>query len=320
MIQRLTTEHRLRNLLHTLLLIGGMALLLALTSELLFGDGVWPWVFAGVALAMISLPDISPHWILRLYRARRLSPGEAPQLLLLIDELSQRSGLEHPPVLYWIPSSTINAFAVGSRRNAAIAMTDGLLRLLQPRELSGVLAHELSHITSNDMRLMGLADVVSRLTHFMSLFGMVLILVSLPLMLLGLAPAPLTGLLLLIAAPTLSALLQLGLSRVREFDADLRAAHLTGDPAGLASALGKIEQQNISLWQRILIPGYRDPEPSVLRTHPDTSERIQRLLKLAAQQHATTGPAGIHHPPLVLPGHLRPTHPPRHRLFFRLWH
>lgn len=318
MPQSLASEHRWRNLLHTLLLVGGMALLLALTSELLFGDGVWPWVFAGVALAMFTLPDISPHWILRLYRARRLSPEEVPQLSLLMDELSLRGGLERPPALYWIPSSTINAFAVGSRRKAAIAMTDGLLRLLQPRELAGVLAHELSHIASNDMRLMGLADVVSRLTHLMSLFGMVLVLVSLPLMLLGLAPVPLAGMLLLIAAPTLSALLQLGLSRVREFDADLKAAHLTGDPAGLASALGKIEQRTISLWQRILIPGYRDPEPSVLRTHPATDERIQRLLRLAEEQRANRSPADAHH--ILLPEHLKPTHPPRHGLFFRLWH
>jgi len=318
MNQSLSSEHRWRNLLHTLLLIGGMALLLALTSELLFGDGVWPWVFAGVALAMLTLPDISPHWILRLYRARRLSPEEIPQLSLLMDELSHRGGLEAPPALYWIPSSTINAFAVGSRRNAAIAMTDGLLRLLQPRELSGVLAHELSHIASNDMRLMGLADVVSRLTHLMSLFGMVLVLVSLPLILLGLAPVPLAGILLLIAAPTLSALLQLGLSRVREFDADLKAVHLTGDPAGLASALGKIEHRNISLWQRILVPGYRDPEPSVLRTHPDTSERIRRLMKLADEQQAKQEADGTRH--ILLPHHLKPIHPPRHRLFFRLWH
>lgn len=318
MIQSRSSEHRLRNRLHTLLLTGGMALLLALTSELLFGDGVWPWVFAGVALGMLTLPDISPHWILRLYRARRLSPSESPPMAKLVEELSRRAGLAQPPELHWIPSSTINAFAIGSRNHAAIALTDGLLRLLHPRELSGVLAHELSHIASNDMRLMGLADVVSRLTHFMSLFGIVLILVSLPLMLLGLTPVPLAGLLLLIAAPTLSALLQLGLSRVREFDADLNAARLTGDPAGLASALGKIEQQNISLWQRILIPGYRDPEPSVLRTHPNTGERIQRLMKLAGEQQARKGPAEPR--PLLLPEHLKPTHPPRHRLFFRLWH
>lgn len=319
MIQSLSPEHQLRNRLHTLLLISGMALLLALTSKLLFGGGVWPWVFAGVALAMLTLPDISPHWILRLYRAHHLSPSESPTLALLVEELSRRAGLAQPPELYWIPSNAINAFAVGSRNSAAIALTDGLLRLLHPRELSGVLAHELSHIASNDMRLMGLADVVSRLTHFMSLFGIVLILVSLPLMLLGLAPVPLAGLLLLIAAPTLSALLQLGLSRVREFDADLRAARLTGDPAGLASALGKIEQQNISLWQRILMPGYRDPEPSVLRTHPDTGERIRRLLRLASEQPPGTTEAATRQAPITLPDHLHTLNSPRHRLFFRIW-
>ncbi|WP_275096355.1 zinc metalloprotease HtpX [Sedimenticola hydrogenitrophicus] len=320
MNQSLTAEHRLRNLLHTLLLIGGMALLLALISGVLFGKGVWPWVFVGVILAMSTLPDISPHWLLRLYHARRLHPQQAPDLTRLMEQIGHRAGVTPTPALYWIPSSAINAFSVGSRDEAAIALTDGLLQLLSPRELAGVLAHETSHIANHDMRLMNLADVISRLTHMLSLTGILLALISLPLVLLGMAPLPLLGLLLLIAAPTLSALLQLGLSRVREFQADLSAAHITGDPVGLASALGKIEYRQTSLWRRILLPGYRDPEPSLLRTHPETAERVWRLLELRDDPEMPNYPIL---PDDVrggrLPGDFGRVRSPRHRLFFRIW-
>ncbi|WP_428624748.1 zinc metalloprotease HtpX [Sedimenticola sp.] len=320
MNQTLSTEHRLRNLGHTLLLIGSMALLLALTSELLLGEGVWPWVFAGVILAMSTLPDISPHWLLHLYQARPINPGDAPGLTGMMQEICRRAGVTPQPTLYWIPSAAINAFSVGSSRRSAIALTDGLLKMLQPRELAGVLAHEVSHIANHDMRLMNLADLISRLTHMLSMLGLLLALISLPLVLLGQAPLPLLGLLLLIAAPTLSALLQLGLSRVREFQADLSAVRITGDPAGLASALGKIEQQHSSLWQRLLLPGYRDPEPSLLRTHPDTAERIRRLLELRSETETADHPlSSIQLPHARLPGDFRDVQPPRHRTIFRIW-
>jgi len=319
MNQKLTNDHKLRNLGHTLLLIGSMALLLALISELLFGEGVWPWVFAGVILAMSTLPEISPHWLLRLYQARRIYPNEAPDLIRLMEEIGRRTGVN--PTLYWIPSSASNAFSVGSRSESAIALTDGLLKLLNPRELAGVLAHETSHIINHDMRLMNLADLISRLTHMLSMIGILLAFISLPLALLGMAPLPLSGLLLLIVAPTLSALLQLGLSRVREFQADLSAVHITGDPEGLASALGKIEHRHASLWQRILLSGYRDPEPSLLRTHPDTAERVRRLLELRDETETLTRPIfpGIGKN-TRLPDSFQALRSPRHRLFFRTWH
>lgn len=316
MLPRLTTEQKLRNLGHTLLLIGSMALLLALISELLFGAGVWPWVFAGVILAMSTLPDISPRWILRLYKARQIYPDEAPGLTQLIEEIGQRSGVNPIPTLYWIPSSTSNAFSVGSRSDSAIALTDGLLRLLNSRELAGVLAHETSHIVNHDMRLMNLADLISRLTHMLSMIGILLAIISLPLALLGMPLVPLAGLLLLIVAPTISALLQLGLSRVREFQADLSAAHITGDPEGLASALGKIEQRHASLWQRILLPGYGDPQPSLLRTHPATAERVRRLLELRDNRETFGRPLAMERFRATrLPGTFRIIRSPRHRLF-----
>jgi heat shock protein HtpX len=169
---------------------------------------------------------------------------------------------------------------VGRRNEAGIAVTDGLLRGLGPRELTGVLAHELSHIANEDMWIMGLADAVSRLTSGLSLAGQILLLVNLPLLLLGQVTLPWLAVALLIAAPAVSALLQLALSRRREYDADLQAVRLTGDPRGLAAALSRLERYRSGWLGRVLLPGRGDPDPSLLRTHPATDERVRRLLEL----------------------------------------
>jgi heat shock protein HtpX len=158
------------------------------------------------------------------------------------------------------------------------------LRQLTLRELAGVIAHEISHIRNNDMSVMGLADLVSRMTNMLALFGQLLVVVNLPLYLLTGAAVPWLAIGLLMIAPTITALLQLALSRTREFDADLGAVALTGDPQGLASALARLESQRGSLWERVFLPGRREPEPSLLRTHPRTEERIERLLELSREE------------------------------------
>ncbi|MER3953818.1 M48 family metalloprotease, partial [Klebsiella pneumoniae] len=195
-------------------------------------------------------------------------------------ELGARAGLPPVPVPHYVPSGVVNAFATGSKHHAAIALTDGLLRSLTPRELTGVLGHEIAHIANEDLRVMGLADSISRLTHLLALLGQLAIVLSLPTLLLGVTEVNWPALLLLAVAPQLALLAQLGLSRVREFDADRLAAELTGDPHGLASALAKIERVSRS-WRAWLLPGWGNPEPSWLRTHPATAERIERLLELA---------------------------------------
>jgi heat shock protein HtpX len=130
------------------------------------------------------------------------------------------------------------------------------------------------------MWVMGLADIVSQLTSLLATVAVFTLALSLPLVLLGRIDIPLLGLLLLLFAPSVSTILQLALSRSREFDADLGAAELTGDPAGLASALNKIERYQGQWLERMLWPGRGDPDPSLLRSHPDTKERILRLLDL----------------------------------------
>ena len=140
--------------------------------------------------------------------------------------------------------------------------------------------------------------------------GQVVILISLPLLLMGLATVNWWGLLLLAISPQLALLAQLGLSRVREFDADHTAARLTGDPEGLASALAKVERISCS-WGNWLMPGWGNPEPSWLRTHPAIQARIARLLELVPPQQValrsvpryfTPGPVVISRSPRWYPG------------------
>ena len=316
---RQALDHKLKNLLQTILLIVSMSLLLALISRLLFGPDIWVWAIVALIVMLFTLPSISPWWLLRVYQARPVDPRQSPQIFSILEGVSQRAALPAVPKLYWIPSRTLNAFAVGSRNNSAIAITDGLFRRLIARELAGVMAHEVSHIRNNDLLLMTLADLFTRLTHSLSLVGLFMIFISLPLMMIGQASISLWGMFLLVISPSISALLQLGLSRVREFDADLDAARLTGDPAGLASALAKIDQQTMNVWQRIFMPNYHNQQPSVLRTHPDTATRIERLMAL---QHGRTAipyvTAGreyrrdIYNVPI--------TTKPRHRFIRGIWH
>lgn len=301
-------RHKRRNLAQSIILLAGLGGLMAASGWLFAGlDGIIGAVVAATAAILLN-PAVAPQMVLHLYGAQTLSPYEVPELHELTAALARRAGLPALPMLYYVPSPVLNAFAVGTPRQAAIAVTDGLLRRLSLRELAGVLAHEISHIRNNDLWIMGLADTISRLTIAMSYGGMLLVLLNFPLIMLGQATVSWFLILLLVSAPTLAALLQLALSRTREFDADLDAAGFTGDPAGLASALAKLENQGAGTWERILLPGRRVPDPSLLRTHPDTEERIRRLLELRAPD---IGWPQVR--PLVLPPSFRPPSPARGR-------
>ena len=273
-------RHKLRNVAQSALLLGGMAILVAVCGWILFG----PLGLIGVAaVAVFTLffgSRLSAQMVLRMYKAQRLSPTQLPEVFRVIEHLARRAGLERVPALYYVPSAMMNAFAVGRREEAAIGVTDGLLRALNLRELTGVLAHEMSHVRNNDVWLMGMADLAGRLTRVMSLVGIGLLLISLPTWFQGGSPFSFALILLLLFSPQITTLLQLALSRAREFDADLDAAGLTGDPAGLSSALAKLERQQRSHWEQILMPGRKLPEASLLRSHPPTKDRIARLNSL----------------------------------------
>ena len=272
--QNVGARHRWHNRLQTVLLVLTLLGIAAVAGSLLLGDGGLWLALAAAGFTLLLEPAAASGLTLRLYGARPLHPDEAPDLWAVLRELAARAGLPTVPVPHYVPSGVVNAFATGSKHHAAIALTDGLLRSLTPRELTGVLGHEIAHIANEDLRVMGLADSISRLTHLLALLGQIMLLFSLPALLWGTVAIQWPALLLLAVSPQLALL---GLSRVHEFDADRLTAELTGDPQGLALALAKIERESRA-W---LLPGWGNPEPSWLRTHPATAERIERLLELA---------------------------------------
>ena len=306
------------NRLQSLLLLGVMAGFMALLGRLLWGGDAAFWLMMLGVLVLLFNPVAAPQLVMRMYRAQPLKPQQVPALYAALEELARRAGLPRVPTLYYVPSRMVNAFAVGSREDAAIAVTDGLLRTLDTREATGVLAHEISHIRNGDMWVMGIADLFSRLTSLFSLFGQFLLLLNLPLLMMANTGINWFAILILIFAPNLSALAQLGLSRTREYDADLNAALLTGDPEGLARALVKIEKEQGTLLERVFLPGRRIPEPSLLRTHPPTEERVRRLMELRLP--ADRKPLSLSAEPLAQGGLQQPVQRPPHWHLSGLWH
>lgn len=271
--------HAAANRRHTLWLIVVQCAVAALAGYVLFGDEGMVVTLGVVALALVFEPWAAGPLTLAYYRARPIRFHESPTLWATIETLARRAGLPVVPNLYLLPSAQANAFAVGQAHRSAIAISGGLLNALTPRELAAVLAHEVGHIVNGDLRVMSLADYVSRLTALLALIGLGAVVLMSPSWLFGDAPIPWLGLLILIAAPQVSQLAQAGLSRVREFDADLTAAQLIGDPEALASALARIEG-GVRTRRGWWLPGRRDDVPSIARTHPPTAERMRRLLAL----------------------------------------
>lgn len=310
--ERTRAEHKRRNWLHTALLLGGTWAVLALSCWLLWGipgvviTTVWLFLLGSFSERM------PPELLMRLYRAQKVDT-RGGQLTDIVAELARRAELPRVPDVYVIPSMTLNAFAAGAPKTAVIGITEGLLRRLTMREITGVLAHEISHIRNNDLRLMGLADAITRLTIALPYAAIFLAMMNLLGAPLGEVYASWSAILLLYFAPTITSLLQLGLSRAREYDADLEAAMLTGDPLGLASALHRLERYTGRFWEDMMmpIPGRRVPQPSILRTHPATEDRVRRLKELDGRSAA---PA-MHVPELPMmsmvgvgPIQLRPRH------------
>jgi len=277
--------HRARNTLHSLLLVGGLGLLTGFSAWLLWGGMGIAATLVAIGVIYAFAPRVPPALIMRMYRARQVDPRGGGQLIQIIDILADRAELPAMPRLYIIPSMTLNAFATGTPQNAAIGITQGLLRRLDLNEVAGVLAHEISHIRNNDLAVMSLADVMTRFTQVLAYLALFLAIINIPAFLLGDAEISFWGLLLLYLAPTAGSLIQLALSRTREHDADLEGASLTGDPASLASALEKLERYQGHFWEDMMlpVPGRRIPQPSLLRSHPLTSERVARLRALAGK-------------------------------------
>jgi len=299
-------HHTRTNRRQAILLITGLVFIVGVCGLLIAGRWGLLFTLVGVALVVGSTTRQATSVVMRMYKAQELSRSNAPELMQLFQALVTRAELGQTPRLYYVPSKTLNAFAIGHGEEASVALTAGLVQRLNPRELAGVIAHELSHIQHNDLFVMSLADGLSRITTALGQVGQIMILLSVPAWLAG-YDFPVLGALVLFFAPGISALLQLALSRSREYNADVGAVRITGDPLGLASALARLETVHGSWLDRVVRPGRREAQPALLRTHPHTSDRIERLNAIAGNAPATTLPkpkvytAQVQHPPLQAP-------------------
>lgn len=247
-----------------------------------------------IALLLGGAMNLWTYWfsdqmVLRLYSAREVDAASAPQLYNVVQTLAARAGLPMPRV-YIIDEPQPNAFATGRNpEHAAVAATTGILQLLTQRELSGVIAHELTHIARRDILTSTITASIAGAISTLANFGMFL----------GGGRGednrnPLVALLVLIIAPIAAMLIQFAISRTREFEADRGGAAISGDPRALADALVKIERYAKGLpleaaeahpataQMMIINPLAGGSIATLFSTHPSTEERVRRLLAMSA--------------------------------------
>lgn len=281
----LLVKHKFINFLQSTALFLLLAGLMSYIALSIAGEFLAWLAFISVIVLYFANPVITPQLILRMYSARSIDYYDAPELCQLVELIAQRAGLKAVPKLYYIPSHVINAFSIGTSEESIIAISEGVFRKLNLEELAGILAHEIAHVMNNDIRVMTFADVAGRITKTLSLLGQLLIFINLPLIMFTNLQLNWVPLIVMVLAPLLSDLIQLGLSRIREYEADLGSAVLLGDARPLASALHKMEYYKHSYLGGLFVPVQKIPEPSLLRTHPPTEERINRLLEFASKAH-----------------------------------
>ena len=278
------------NRLKTLVLLATLTALLVWAGQMLGGQ-------AGLlaALALAGVMNVGAWWfsdriVLSMYGAQPVSEAEAPGLYAIVRDLSRRAGIPMPR-LYVLPEEAPNAFATGrSPEHAAVAVTEGLLRLLDRREVAGVIAHELSHVKHRDTLVMTVAATLAGAISMLANLGQWSLLLG------GgrasaegeEAPHPAAGLLGVLVAPFAAMLVQMAISRSREFLADEGAARLTREPRALASALRKLAswRDHVAMTAGtpatahlfIVNPFAGGGWLSLFSTHPSTEARIARLL------------------------------------------
>ncbi len=253
-----------------------------------------------IAFGMALIMNVGSYWysdkiVLSMYRARELAPEEAPYLHKIVEELSYNAGIPKPRVCV-VPEEAPNAFATGRNpENAVVAVTEGLMRLLPPEELRGVVAHEIGHIVNRDILIQTIAGVMAsaivtmaNIFQFTAIFG-------------GNRNGegngvnPIAALAMALLAPMAAGLVQMAISRSREYLADDIGAELCGQPLALAGALAKLgaasgripmREGNPSTEQMFIVsPMFsRSSMANLFSTHPPLEERIRRLQAMAASR------------------------------------
>jgi heat shock protein HtpX len=293
--------HQIRNAWHTFFLFALMSFILMLLAYIVIGTEATLWAFFLCIILLIISPKIPPQLIMKMYSARLLFQSQAGKIHQIVNELSRRAGLKVTPQIYYIPSNTVNAFSIGSKKNPAIGITEGLINVLSVRELIAVLAHEISHIYHNDMMVMSFADIINRVATLFSLIGIAIFCILLPFYPLKLFILYWPVILILFFSPLLLAFIQLRLSRTREYSADIEAVSLTGDAEGLAMALNKLKLLTNPSIKQLFLPRKNSSGADLLRTHPKTEERVKRLMSLNTYQIPKLNYQ--HFQPLASPSH-----------------
>jgi heat shock protein HtpX len=282
------------NQFKTVALLGLLSALLITISYWLIGG--WTGAFIGIALAAITNLGswyYSDRIALAAYGAQPVSPSQAPGLYQMVQRLANRASLPMPAV-YIVPSPAANAFATGrDPEHAAVAVTEGIMNLLPDDELEAVIAHELSHIYNRDTLTQAVAATIAGAISFLAQM------VSYSMWFGGGShsdddgPNPLGLMLTMILAPVAASVIQMSISRTREFSADAGAARLTGNPRALARALQRLDSSARQMpmdgspaFEPLLIMNSFAGEflGKLFSTHPSIEARIQQLLKLEQQQ------------------------------------
>lgn len=280
------------NFFKTVFLLTALTLLLVFLGGTLGGQQGMQVAFMFACLMNLGAYWFSDKLVLAMYRAQPLEESEAPAVYRIVRGLAEKSGIPMPRV-YLIPSATPNAFATGRNpKHAVVAVTQGILGLLNEEELRGVLGHELAHVKNRDILIASIAATIAGAISMLSSMARWTLMFS------GGRrddrqgnSNPLVLLVMAIVAPIAALLIQLAVSRAREFQADEGGSHLTGNPLALASALRKLEAgiRRVPMLEAnpttahlfIANPLRLEGITKLFSTHPPIEERIERLERMA---------------------------------------